>query len=497
MIRMHPSIFRQVLSLSLLVLITALGINTAVVLLAPQPRPSGYTLTEAAQALRTGEARLSNGSRLKTETGVKPPAFVTAQRTDAQGLPLLRPYEAFLRERLAQALNVPAETIWVDDRPPFYPYGRRPYRATPVISSTHHESDQAPATSPSPSGRRGAPLHNLPENMKQQVTFPAFHAAWKMPDGSYRSLIRPKPWLEPWQINLLLGFALTALIITPIAWLLSQRLTRPMITLAKGAARMNFTARATPLPTDGPAEVRAAAEALNAMQERIRKQIENRTAVIAAIAHDLKTPLAKLRLRIETLPDADRENMSRDIADMDSLIRSAMMFASAGTAAQDFARLDLSALVESLCDDLCDLYDTEAGEIQQGLTISGDATALRRILTNLMENAHRYAGRARLSLRAEAGQAVITLIDNGPGIPEDALEAVLEPFHRLETSRNRDTGGAGLGLSIAQALAESHGGSLRLSNHIENGRLTGLVATLRLPLPQAAARLSVSLPNMS
>ncbi|WP_140987107.1 sensor histidine kinase [Asticcacaulis tiandongensis] len=480
----RPSIFWQVLSLSLFVLITALAINTAVVLLAPQPRPAGYTLTEAAKALKTGETRLSNGRILKTETGSDLPGFIPEMRRDDKGEPILRPYEVFLRERLARALNVPLEDVWVDDRPQFYgPYGRRPSRppTPPVIAHTNEATTGTAQTSTSRqrSGvHSGAPLHTLPENLKQQITFPAFYAAWKMPDGQYRSLIRPKPWLEPWQINLLLGFALTAMIITPVAWLLSQRLTRPITTLARGAAQINFTARARPLTPEGPSEVRAAAEALNAMQLRIRKQMENRTAIIAAIAHDLKTPLAKLRLRVETLPEANRESMVRDIADMDSLIRSALMFASAGTAAQDFARLDLSALVQSLCDDLSELYGVEAETIEDGVTVSGNTETLRRILTNLIENACRYAGHSRLGLRSENGRAIIRLTDQGPGIAPSELEAVLEPFYRVESSRNRDTGGAGLGLSIAQALTESHGGTLKL----ENGKPTGLVAIVDLPL---------------
>lgn len=484
--RLRPSIFWQVLSLSLFVLITALAINTTVVLLAPQPRPSGYTLGEAAEALRTGEARLSNGGRLRTQTATTVPDFVKQKRRDASGAPVLRAYEIFLRERLARALNVPMEDVWVDDRPQYYsPYGRRPPRPpVPLAVTTTHDADP-PGNMPPPvrTGRPvGEPLQTLPENLKQQITFPAFQAAWKMPDGRYRSLIRPRPWLEPWQRNMLLGFALTALIITPVAWLLSQRLTRPITTLARGADQMNFTARAAPLASEGPAEVRAAAEALNAMQRRVRKQMENRTAVIAAMAHDLKTPLAKLRLRIETLPETERENMSRDIADMDSLIRSALMFASAGTAAQNFVRLDLSALAESLCDDLSGLYRVDTGSIAEGVTVSGDTIAIKRILTNLIENAHRYAGGSRLSLHSEKGQAIIELSDDGPGIPEAELEAVLEPFHRLEASRNRDTGGVGLGLSVAHALADSHGGCLSLSNRYENGRLCGLTVRLSLPL---------------
>ncbi|MFT4091066.1 MAG: HAMP domain-containing sensor histidine kinase [Asticcacaulis sp.] len=489
--KVRPSIFWQVLSLSLFVLITALAINTAVVLLAPQPRPSGYTLTEAADALKTGEIRLSNGGRLKTETSTTLPLFISQMRRDANGEPILRPYEVFLRERLARTLDVPIEDVWVDDRPQFYgPYGKRPPppAVPPVVAHTNEAlvsppnmppPQRAPRGGPQAAGpQHGVPLQTLPENLKQQITFPAFYAAWKMPDGQYRSLIKPKPWLEPWQINLLLGFCLTALIITPVAWLLSQRLTRPITTLAKGAGQMNFTARATPITAEGPAEVRAAAEALNAMQRRIRKQMENRTAVIAAIAHDLKTPLAKLRLRIETLPEASRENMSRDITDMDNLIRSALMFASAGTAAQNFVRLDLSALAQSLCDDLQGLYKVDAISIQEGVTIFGDTQAIKRILINLIENAHRYAGGSKLSLKSENGRALIELSDNGPGIPDEALEAVLEPFHRLEGSRNRDTGGAGLGLSIAQALVESLGGTLRL----QNNRPSGLIVTLDLPL---------------
>jgi signal transduction histidine kinase len=312
---------------------------------------------------------------------------------------------------------------------------------------------------------------------RAMLFYPAFSAAWKQPDGSYRVISPPPTFIQPWQGRLLLGFGLTALLILPLAWLLSRRLTRPIIAFSEAAARVGFEDSAAPVVAVGSKEVRAAADVLNAMQARIKKQVENRTALMGAIAHDLKTPLARMRLRIEDLPNPLRDKLSQDIAHMDGLIRSAMSFTSAHKLAESLRPLDLSALADALSEDMAAVCPMEAPDITPNVMVKGDAVALKRILTNLIENACRYAGSCRIALAVHGDHVEVDVLDNGPGLPPEALEAVFEPFYRLEESRNRDTGGTGLGLSVAKALTEAQGGTLTLSNRAEGG----LKATLTLP----------------
>lgn len=527
-------IFTQVMGLCVFVLIVSILINIALVVFLPPPKPSGYTISEAARALNDGEVRLRNGRTLKTETLSAPPAFIAVSKAEhpfgENGFDRLK------RQRLAQAMGVPENRIFIDGRPQFRrnrfgpdrvfirqpdpgspgsqgvfiergnaggggnpqmggPQMGGPQTGGPQFGGAPFDGPQSvetrqpgggPISGAEPGGPRFVrdvmPNGPLPADFNEQVTFPAFNAAVHLPDGRYRTLILPQQFPEPWQVNLLLGFLLTAVLIAPLAWLLSRRLTQPIAALAEGAAKLDFDPAAEPLKESGPSEVRRATHVLNAMQVRIRKHVESRTAVIAAIAHDLKTPLARMRLRIETLPAKDRDKIAQDIAHMDSLIRSAMTFASADKMAQNVVRLDLSALSESLAEDMAELHNVQTGEIEPRLTVMADTIAVKRILCNLFENAHRYAGGSRLSVRRDGDQVVVTVSDDGPGVPDSELEAVFEPFHRLESSRNRDTGGAGLGLSVARALAEAHKGSMSLHNRIEDGQVKGLDAVLKLPL---------------
>jgi signal transduction histidine kinase len=352
----------------------------------------------------------------------------------------------------------------------------------------------APAPSPPPGlSREPSPGdHGPPELMREtmrfvandgraELYFPGFSAAWKQKDGTYRIITPPQSLIQPWQTRLLLGFGLTALLILPLAWLLSQRLTRPIIAFSDAAAKMSFESNAPPILAVGSREVRQAADVLNAMQARIRKQMESRTALMGAIAHDLKTPLARMRLRIEDLPGALRDKLSEDIAHMDGLVKSAMSFTTAHRLADQLRPLDISALAEALAEDMSAVCPVEAGSIEHGVMVRGDTVALKRILTNLIENACRYAGRCRVSVATQDGTVTVTVGDDGPGVPAEMLETVFEPFYRIEESRNRNTGGTGLGLSVARALAEAHGGTLTLENRYVGKRIAGLDARLALP----------------
>jgi signal transduction histidine kinase len=544
-------IFWQVLGLSLSVLVLALGINTLVVLKAPAPQPSGYTIGEAVTALKGGEVRLQNGHRLRGATRDSAPDFVLHPQPMGG---LFRDLQSVIRDRLARQLGVSEDRIFVSFRPR-HDYLRPQDRPHGFFDDRHYgQADVPPSDGPGGSGFAGAaaqassasstseqgapatapeaanadmgrnPTHPGPvgawpgqhemgqhemgpheigrrdpgefglmsNNARASLIYPAFDAAWKLPDGSYRVIQAPRSPIEPWQARLLIGFGLTTLLIIPLAYLLSQRLARPIAAFSEAAAKLSVEDNAPPILAAGPREVRQAADVVNAMQARIRKQIESRTMLMGAIAHDLKTPLARMRLRIEDLPANLRDKLSQDIAHMDALIRSAMSFTSAHKLADQVRPLDLSALTESLIDDMGPVCEIEAAQIAPNIRVLGDQVALTRIVTNLIENAGRYASACRVELRREGESAVLSLLDNGPGLPEEALETVFEPFFRLESSRNRDTGGTGLGLSVARALAEAQDGALSLHNRYDHDQLIGLEARLTLPLLRQKPRRKVA-----
>lgn len=479
-------IFWQVLGLNLAVLVLALGINTLIVLKAPDPPPPGYSIREVATALRTGEARLNNGKSLKAETTSVPPDFVTGTADEGRR----RMFEVSLTARLAAELKVPAESVWVrfsprrgrwthriEGPPPGSGEGPRfVIREETVLRTPGNDGPPPPRIDPGPG------LRVFTTGNGADTFYPSFSAAWKLADGRYRVITPPREWIQPWQARLLLGFGLTALLILPLAFWLSRRLTRPIIAFSEAASKVGFEVDAPPVLAIGPREVRAAADVLNAMQTRIRKQMESRTALMGAIAHDLKTPLARMRLRIEDLPSPLKDKLGDDIAHMDGLIKSAMSFTSAHKLGESLRPLDLSALVEALADDMAAVCPMEPPQVEGNVRVRGDTVALKRVLTNLIENACRYAGNCRLDLSTRGDQVEVRVIDNGPGLPPDMLETVFEPFYRMESSRNRDTGGTGLGLSVARALVEAQNGTLTLANRYHGRDIAGLEAKLTLPL---------------
>ncbi|MBP2157717.1 MULTISPECIES: ATP-binding protein [Asticcacaulis] len=484
-------IFWQVLGLSLAVLVLALGINTLIVLKAPDPPPPGYSIHEVATALRSGEVRLNNGKRLRAETTAVAPAYVDTSPEHRR----LRAIEAMLAARLAAELKVPADSVWVkftphhmggrwarriDDGPPPGD-GGGPHMVMREEFRMRIPGDGGPP--PLPQGEPGPRFRVFSTGNGDDVFYPSFSAAWKLADGRYRVVTPPKAWIQPWQTRLLLGFGLTALLILPLAWWLSRRLTRPIIAFSEAASKVGFEAGAPPILAVGPREVRAAADVLNAMQARIRKQMESRTALMGAIAHDLKTPLARMRLRIEDLPSPLKDKLGDDISHMDGLIKSAMSFTAAHKLGESLRPVDFSALVEALAEDMAAVCPMEPARIDPNIMVRGDTVALKRVITNLIENACRYAGDCRLELTARGDHVELRVSDHGPGLPPDMLEAVFEPFFRMETSRNRDTGGAGLGLSVARALVEAQGGTLTLANRYEGRTISGLEAKLTLPRP--------------
>jgi signal transduction histidine kinase len=276
----------------------------------------------------------------------------------------------------------------------------------------------------------------------------------------------------------LISMLVMALFIVAISVWAVRRMTAPLATVAQAADRLGRDVNAPPLPESGTIEMKQAAHAFNAMQTKLRALIENRTRMLAALSHDLRTPLTLLRLRAENVDNAEeRDKMLATIADMDSMIGATLKYAREQAADEPRRATDVTALVQSVTDDMADAGLDVTMTQSSAVSIDCQPAALKRALTNLIENAVKYGQRARVSLSALPQAVEIAVEDDGPGIPEDQLVKVFEPFYRVESSRNRDTGGVGLGLAIARTVVEAQGGTLALANRTPNG----LRATIVLP----------------
>jgi len=288
-----------------------------------------------------------------------------------------------------------------------------------------------------------------------------------------------------WSPRALLPLVLMLAAVALVAGVTARRIVGPMRALAAGAERLGRGLDAAPLALTGPTEVQEATQAFNRMQARLTRLIAERTRMLAALSHDLRSPLTAMRLRVELLAeDEDSTRLKALVEEMQAMVEQTLDFARAaaqGAAAQGEAvqEVNLAALLAALVSD--------AGEGRATLAASDPVrvnlrpTAIRRALRNLIDNALRYGTRAEVALVRQGGEAVITIADHGPGLPEDQLEAVFEPFVRGEASRSRATGGVGLGLAIARSIARAQGGEVTLANRPEGG----LLATLRLPLRPA------------
>jgi signal transduction histidine kinase len=291
---------------------------------------------------------------------------------------------------------------------------------------------------------------------------------------------------EPRQLGWLIGqtLLLYVLLVGGLAWLL-RRITRPIAALTKRVEHFGATREIDgQLEPSGPDDTRRLIVAHNAMEARIAALLNEKDVMLGAIGHDLKTPLAALRVRIESVEDAaEREKMAATIEDITRSLDDILSLARVGRPSDPLERTDLGALVASVVEEYEDMEEpVELAETER-LPKRLRATWLKRAMRNLIGNAVRYGERARVSLAREGKQAAIRIEDDGPGIPEGEIAAMMQPFARGDSSRNRETGGAGLGLTLAKAIAEQHGGTLILTNRRDaGGNVVGLVAELRLPV---------------
>ena len=301
---------------------------------------------------------------------------------------------------------------------------------------------------------------------------------------------QPQVWLEamiggvmppPWFVfDNVLRVALSALVIAIITFFITRRISRSWALLAHAADRVGRGDYPEPVPETGPIEIRRAAKAFNRMTARLKRFVEDRTRMLAAISHDLRTPITSLRLRAEFVDDAEnRSRIIETLDEMEQMVEAAMAFAREETANEETRKINMTALVESAVEDLA--------ETGRPISFVGDGTArvypcrplsVKRAFGNLVSNALRFGDHVEVTVRDADDEGLwIEIADDGPGIPVDKREQVFEPFFRLEESRNRDTGGIGLGLAIARTAIRAHGGEI----YLEESSKGGLLARIYLP----------------
>ena len=272
------------------------------------------------------------------------------------------------------------------------------------------------------------------------------------------------------QWRLLITLAVLLFTVLTLSLLAVRWLTQPLALLAEAAEHLGRDIHHIPLPENGPTEVRRAAHAFNTMQKRLKRYLEDRARILIAVSHDLKTPITRLRLRVEQLDDHKiRASFLKDLDEMQSMTVATLDFMRGLENQEKIQLLDVRALLDSLQADYEDMGVS--------VTIKGDMLppysvrphSLKRCLVNLIDNAYKYGEKVTITLKKQVEQLHIIITDEGPGIPEESLETVFEPFYRLETSRSRATGGTGLGLSIARNIARSHGGDIILHNRVGEG----------------------------
>lgn len=282
-----------------------------------------------------------------------------------------------------------------------------------------------------------------------------------------------------WSFRLALSTAIMLLAVVTLTGLVVHHLTRPLRTFAEAAQQLGTDVRASPLPEQGPREVRQVIRAFNEMQRRIRRFVDDRTQMLAAIAHDLGTPITRMRLRAEFVEDQEQQmKMLADLDDMGKMVSSFLSFARGEAISEPRVKVDLKSLLQRVSDDTTDAghsitFHTD-GEVEP---YDCKPSALRRAVANLIDNAVKFGGEAEVSLERDKKYILIWIDDLGPGIPESARDEVFQPFRRLETSRSKETGGTGLGLTAARTIIRAHGGDITLSNRQEGG----LRAEIRLP----------------
>ena len=420
-------------------LISQLVAVAAILLVSPGP-PAALSVAETARAIATGE-----GPLVRAASRRRPPEVAPAERAAA----------ALAARELAARLGVPPRSVVVDLAP------EQRGRWVELVSPGEPEVLEAALVGP-------FRVHVLEDD-----------GLWI----EYRPARRP---LGSWEMELAALFLLGALLTLPVALWFARALARPFAALAREAERIGRNPHAAPGEVGGPAEAQTVGRALAQMQERLAVQAQEQTRMLAAIAHDMRTPLARLAFRAEALPEAARAALTADLAEMEAMLASVIGFGRDTSETGPRERLELVSLVEQVADGAAVTACRPAVRTDGPILVEGDAVALRRAFANLVGNALAHGGTAEILLSQAGDRAVVEVRDDGPGMAEADLERAFEPFFRARSTGRAAPPGSGLGLAVVRAIVRAHGGEVRLSNRAGGG----LSATVFLPLAGDAAPLS-------
>ncbi|NWG53422.1 MAG: HAMP domain-containing protein [Hydrogenophilaceae bacterium] len=483
-----------------LVFATAFAVTLTIILALP-PRPPDVMrsdqivsdfVTGYRAAAETGRAPRSTRMRWAVRTGPPPVASLSAA--------------APVKAEIAQRLNLPPDKVALTGdfvrRDTLVFRVQRGHaehiRQMEVHVATHITREKTagapdaptPPAPPSPPVVVGAPpeppvvFAPAPPNV---TLLSGFTLAAELPNGRWlvmRQGRNDEEW--GWILRAALIVGATLLALTALALWFARRLARPIQTFAAAVQAVGVDPKSGAVAEEGPRELRNAAGAVNAMAARLRALVADRTQTLATVAHDMRTPLMRLRLAAERSPPDQRERIAKEIAEMEALIASFIAFARDDPTSEKRVRLDLVALLQSVADDQAEAgRDVRLSSAESRLVIVGQPLGLKRLFTNLIDNAVKYGARADVALRRDGAEAVIDILDGGPGVPAGKREEVFKPFVRLHEHHGDGVSGAGLGLTAARSIARAHGGDVT----IEETQQGGLVR-VRLPIeePIPAAR---------
>lgn len=427
----------------------------AAVIIAPPPRPQVYRLAEIAAGLKGGALSTRDGRPMTRTLVATLPDELSRPGGPRHGPP---------RDALAAALGRPATDVRLAPRRPAFwerlidgPRGPRMF---------DQRRPPGPPGPPPPDHLRPAGGMSAPQPVRALWEAPVvgdFAAALRQADGRWVVVqSQPEPFPNAWQRRALMLLGAGFLVVAPAGLLFARRITAPLKRFSEAAERLGRDPRAEPVALSGPAEIGAAAEAFNNMQQRLKRYVDDRTAMVGAISHDLRTPLARIRFKLEAAPPKVRDSVLSDVGQMEQMIQGVLTFIRNEGAPRTREKLDLLSLAECVADDAAMLGADVGITESEPVTVEGDPVALQRMLTNLVDNAVKYGGRARVRVRRDGALAVVEVVDAGPGLATEDLERVFQPFYRADAARNLDSGGIGLGLPIARSTARAHGGDVEL-----------------------------------
>ncbi|WP_267389770.1 HAMP domain-containing sensor histidine kinase [Sphingomonas sp. GC_Shp_3] len=451
------SLFVRLLIFLFATVLSAQAVTFALVLAMPAPTPSNTALSDIVQALRTG---VTGNDQLRITTG-KMPADNWVD-----------PSERRMSTRVAALMHVPNDRVRV--------VSLRSFFGGPPTHSGKPEPDHVLlplSTGVTEDVDKETPRANLMIAETGAVTG-QFEAAIRLEDGHWRRVSLKRLRIQAWQWEVLLWLFGSTAVIAPFAWFFAKRIANPIAAFGAVAREVGRNPTTVPMPLRGPPEIVEASIALTDMQRQLSRYVEDRTMMVGAIAHDLRTPLMRLSLRLQKVPDDIRKESEQDIAEMQAMATAALSFVRDISVRTDRHRLALRSLIETVVDEFIDREANVVIDAGDDATVYAELNGIKRMVTNIIGNAVAYAGNARVRLTVTELAAIVEVEDDGPGVPPAELDRVFDPFYRVEQSRNRHTGGTGLGLASARAVARAHGGDIILLNRVSGG----LLATVTLPL---------------